>query len=85
MTLIEPLISPIVRGYTELYSKQKSLQRLKDGKKDEFFGLRDFYRCECFECFDITCTNQIKRCMITLNKRPIYVNVYNDEPNASPL
>ena len=84
MALIEPLISPIVRGYTELYSKQKSLRRLKDGKKDEFFGLRDFYRCECFECFNITCTNQIKRCMITLNKRPVYMNVYNDEPIASP-
>ena len=33
MALIEPLISPIIRGYTELYNKQKSLQRLKDGKK----------------------------------------------------
>ena len=44
MALIEPLISPIVRGYSELYNVQKNLQKLKDGKKDEFFGLRDFYR-----------------------------------------
>ena len=78
MALIEPLISPIVRGYTKLYNKQKSLQKLKDGKKDEFFGLRDFYRCECFDCCSITCTNQIKRCMITINERPVCINVYND-------
>ena len=57
MTSIEPLISPIVRGYTELYNKQKSLQKLKDAKKDEFFGLRDFYRFEYFDCCNITCTN----------------------------
>ena len=49
MTLIEPLISPIVRGYTELYERQKHQQKLKDGKKDEFFGLRDFYRYEYFD------------------------------------
>ncbi|XP_078382607.1 E3 ubiquitin-protein ligase rnf213-alpha-like isoform X3 [Oculina patagonica] len=43
MALIEPLISPLVRGYTELYNKQKDLKKLQEGKKDEFFGLRDFY------------------------------------------
>ena len=64
MTLIEPLISPIVRGYTELYEKQKSLQKLKDGKKDEFFGLRDFYRCECFDCCNTTWTNPVNLQMI---------------------
>jgi len=48
MTLIEPLISPIVQGYTALYEKQKHAKKLKDGKKDEFFGLRDFYRYQCF-------------------------------------
>lgn len=53
MTLIEPLISPIVHGYSELYSKQKELEKLKDGKKDEFFGLRDFYRYECFDFLGI--------------------------------
>ena len=47
MTHIEPLISPLVRGYKELYDKQKKLKKLKDGKKDEFFGLRDFYRFDC--------------------------------------
>lgn len=49
MTLIEPLISPIVRGYTDLYNQQKNLKKLQDGKKDEFFGLRDFYRYEFFD------------------------------------
>ncbi|KAJ7339358.1 hypothetical protein OS493_005752 [Desmophyllum pertusum] len=43
MPLIETLISPLVRGYTDLYNKQKNLKKLQDGKKDEFFGLRDFY------------------------------------------
>lgn len=49
MTHIEPLISPLVRGYKELYDKQKTLTKLKDGKKDEFFGLRDFYRFDFVE------------------------------------
>ena len=83
MALIEPLISPIVRGYTKLYNEQKSLKKLRDGKKDEFFGLRDFYRCECFDCCNISCTNQIKGCVITPNKRPVCMNVYNEESKAS--
>ena len=52
MALIEPLISPLVRGYTGLYNKQKNLKKLQEGKKDEFFGLRDFYRYECVQLSD---------------------------------
>ena len=44
MLLVEHLIPPLVSSYVELYNMQKNLKRLKDGKKDEFFGLRDFYR-----------------------------------------
>lgn len=33
----------MVSGYKELYDRQKRLEKLKEGKKDEFFGLRDFY------------------------------------------
>ncbi|XP_022797655.1 E3 ubiquitin-protein ligase rnf213-alpha-like isoform X3 [Stylophora pistillata] len=43
VTHIEPLINSLVCGYKELYDKQKELRKLKEGKKDEFFGLRDFY------------------------------------------
>ena len=50
MPLIETLISPLVRGYTDLYNKQKNLKKLQDGKKDEFFGLRDFYRYDVLIC-----------------------------------
>ena len=42
--IMEDLIPPLVSSYVDLYNKQKTLKRLKDGKKDEFFGLRDFYR-----------------------------------------
>lgn len=44
MWLVEPLIPSLVSSYVDLYNKQKTLKRLEDGKKDEFFGLRDFYR-----------------------------------------
>ena len=44
ITHVEPLINPLVSGYKELYDRQKRLEKLKEGKKDEFFGLRDFYR-----------------------------------------
>ena len=44
MPLVEDFIGPVVAAYVDLYNKQKTLKRLQDGKKDEFFGLRDFYR-----------------------------------------
>ena len=33
-------------GYFELYKKQSKSKTLKNAQKDEFFGLRDFYRLE---------------------------------------
>ena len=68
MALIEPLISPLVRGYTELYNKQKNLKKLQEGKKDEFFGLRDFYRYECVylsAVFHKNLISNVSVCVIT--------------------
>ena len=45
MPRLEHLITPLVAAYRDLYQRQKMVARLKHGKKDEFFGLRDFYRC----------------------------------------
>ena len=45
MPWLEHLITPLVAAYRDLYQRQKMVARLKHGKKDEFFGLRDFYRC----------------------------------------
>ena len=42
--LIQPLISPLADGYVELYKEQKNFATLKKCGKEEFFGLRDFYR-----------------------------------------
>ena len=42
--LILPLISPLAAGYAELYREQKHFATLKKCGKEEFFGLRDFYR-----------------------------------------
>ena len=42
--LIQSLISPLAEGYAELYKKQKNFATLKKCGKEEFFGLRDFYR-----------------------------------------
>ena len=43
---IQSLISPLADGYAELYKKQKHFATLEKCGKEEFFGLRDFYRCE---------------------------------------
>ena len=45
MPWLENLIPPLVTAYRDLYQRQKNIARLQHGKKDEFFGLRDFYRC----------------------------------------
>lgn len=42
--LIQPLISSLAAGYAELYKEQKNFETLKKCGKEEFFGLRDFYR-----------------------------------------
>lgn len=41
---LAPIIRKLANGYYELYCKQKQSKTLKKAKKDEFFGLRDFYR-----------------------------------------
>ncbi|CAH3163087.1 unnamed protein product, partial [Porites evermanni] len=43
MPWLEDLIPPLVTAYSDLYQRQKNIARLQHGKKDEFFGLRDFY------------------------------------------
>ena len=41
---VTPLMNPLALGYKELYDTQKNSDALRESKKDEFFGLRDFYR-----------------------------------------
>ena len=41
---IQTLISPLAEGYAELYREQKKFPTLQKCGKEEFFGLRDFYR-----------------------------------------
>ena len=43
--VIQTLISPLAEGYEELYREQKNFPTLQKCGKEEFFGLRDFYRC----------------------------------------
>ena len=42
--LIQPLIPALANGYAELYKEQKNFETLKKCGKEEFFGLRDYYR-----------------------------------------
>ena len=42
--VIQTLISPLAEGYAELYREQKNFPTLQKCGKEEFFGLRDFYR-----------------------------------------
>ena len=39
-------IKRLCKGYLDLYKKQSKSNTLKSAQKDEFFGLRDFYRLE---------------------------------------
>ena len=39
-----PHLKHLAKGYYDLYTTQIRSKVLKDAKKDEFFGLRDFYR-----------------------------------------
>ena len=65
--LIQPLISSLAAGYAELYKEQKNFETLKKCGKEEFFGLRDFYRFVILELtfllvslaiiFDTFCVN----------------------------
>ena len=45
-SLVMALIEPLAAGYKDLYKTQRRNEKLKESKKDEFFGLRDFYRFE---------------------------------------
>ena len=45
-SFVEPLMKPLARGYERLYKSQRNSEALVKSKKDEFFGLRDFYRLE---------------------------------------
>ncbi|KAK2555497.1 E3 ubiquitin-protein ligase rnf213-alpha [Acropora cervicornis] len=42
-SFVEPLMEPLARGYEKLYKSQRKSEALIKSKKDEFFGLRDFY------------------------------------------
>lgn len=42
--LVAPLLRSLAEGYSKLYEDQKDFETLKKYGKDEFFGLRDFYR-----------------------------------------
>ena len=37
-------MNPLAKGYSKLYDIQKQSEALRESKKEEFFGLRDFYR-----------------------------------------
>ena len=41
---VAPLMTLLAQGYSKLYDGQKRLEALRESKKEEFFGLRDFYR-----------------------------------------
>ena len=45
-SFVAPLMNPLAKGYKKLYDSQKESDALRESKKDEFFGLRDFYRYE---------------------------------------
>ena len=41
---VAPLMNPLAKGYSKLYDSQRRSEALRESKKEEFFGLRDFYR-----------------------------------------
>ena len=41
---LERIIRRLCKGYFDLYKRQSKSETLKNAQKDEFFGLRDFYR-----------------------------------------
>ncbi|KAJ7339580.1 hypothetical protein OS493_005983 [Desmophyllum pertusum] len=42
-SFVAPLMNPLAMGYSKLYNMQRQSPTLQESKKDEFFGLRDFY------------------------------------------
>ena len=43
-------MNPLAKGYSKLYDSQRRSEALQESKKEEFFGLRDFYRWGCTKC-----------------------------------
>ena len=41
---LERIIEKLCKGYSRLYKQQSKSKTLENAQKDEFFGLRDFYR-----------------------------------------
>ena len=41
---LQETLKRLCKGYFDLYEQQNKSKTLKDAHKDEFFGLRDFYR-----------------------------------------
>ena len=53
---LEGYIWRLCNGYFDLYKQQRDSATLTNAQKDEFFGLRDFYRLEVYSehhCTDI--------------------------------
>jgi len=42
--MITPLLKPLAEAYFKLYNAQKNTHILIKHRKEEFFGMRDFYR-----------------------------------------
>ena len=70
--LIQSLISPLAEGYAELYKEQKNFVTLKKCGKEEFFGLRDFYRCKI-----VSVTLLLVCCLISLTVSFVSCSVLN--------
>ena len=60
--MITPLLKPLSEAFHDLYNMQKSTPILIKHRKEEFFGMRDFYRWVkkfCLLCFhDVNKTTQ---------------------------
>ena len=46
----------LCKGYFDLYAKQSDSKTLQSAQKEEFFGLRDFYRLEIYLEYVYHCT-----------------------------
>ena len=69
---IQSLIGPLADGYAELYEEQKNFPTLKKCDKEEFFGLRDFYRYNI-----VSVTLSFVCCLISLTVSFVSCSVLN--------
>ena len=60
---LDPIIKKLCKGYSDLYKQQSKSETLKNAQKDEFFGLRDFYRLK-FRVFFYKIRNNISKLKI---------------------